>query len=1185
MIKRLQHALIQLLFWALITVAISVNLLRLTLAESNFFRTTLENSLSQHIGQKISIEHMSGALNGFKPRLALYNVKFYSPHTPLPELQFKEIRLGLHLFNALQHSLITALQVSIVGAQLTIKRLPSGKITLQGFSSNNSQQPTWLMFGNQYRLIDSTILWHDEQHHASLIQLNHVDMTLANVGQQHHLSVSALLPELWGQSFDLKMRFTGTPFLPETLNGQMFVQGKNIQLAQLMIDNPPDDINISQGQGNISLWSDWKASKITNMSGSAVINDAKLSSEYISSFAINHLDFTFKLQKHPHQWKLALNDISLNSQEIDLAIPSFAIGLIGKTKNKQHFAFSCPHLDLTQLSAILLANEFLAPNTQENLRALALKAQAENLLLVTNPEDKKFAFSGQLHQIHTQVVQQIPSIKGLSLFFKGSETQGEMQLASSKLSLLSPQHFRAPLQFKHLLGKLYWQQGTDLWTLNSPFLTLETEHFKLNNAFQLTFPKNNISAISMNVRSAIENFQDIANLQHYLPAHLIHSDTFINWFDQAFRSGSMSRGNLVFRGKLRDYPFVNNEGVSEAILHADNVDFSYAHHWPSAKKLQADIRFFSDSLAVNIYQGSIHQATIDQAAVTVDSFTQHTPVTINAHIHGALDQVVGFLSHSPLQDKMAQLNQQLNMQGKFSADLDLEIPLIPSQTPQIKITAFPHDAQVKMAKISLPITKINGTVHITDTSIISDPLTAHMLSFPLEATLDSTLSRTTLELFGQANIQHLAEQYPHQLWKQLDGTSFYQARVIIPHHSEDHTTFQLITDLEGMAINLPFLIKPKKEARPFSLYAGLDDSGINMLSINCEDHLVPKNSLDIKLKKSLATSRWQGLIHSPIASGSVLIPIKFNAQSKIGLFLDTLDLSTLKNIPPQNNHSIFNAIDLPSIHIESHTTYWQGYDLGKLSLVTSPSSSGLKINKFQIISKLDQLMLSGHWHQNKDHNTTDITGNLLSKNFGKLLKNLTISENIVNTVADIDFSFSWSDSPHHLSKDTLNGTIIPHLTQGRFLGINPGLGRVLGALDTQKLFQRLRFDFSDITQKGLSFSEITANIFMNQGLASTQNFEINAMPAKINLIGSTHLASETIDLRATVLPKLPIAGTIIGHVSNAVSESLSGHQHAGGLIVSLLYKIKGTWENFSVNRQYSPAFPQSIKKESSTSHQ
>lgn len=54
------------------------------------------------------------------------------------------------------------------------------------------------------------------------------------------------------------------------------------------------------------------------------------------------------------------------------------------------------------------------------------------------------------------------------------------------------------------------------------------------------------------------------------------------------------------------------------------------------------------------------------------------------------------------------------------------------------------------------------------------------------------------------------------------------------------------------------------------------------------------------------------------------------------------------------------------------------------------------------------------------------------------------------------------------------------LGEGRLLGVEPGLGRILGGLDTWKLMDRLSLDFSDIALEGLSFTEMIGDLTVNK---------------------------------------------------------------------------------------------------------
>ncbi|NOR79854.1 MAG: hypothetical protein GQ529_03330 [Methyloprofundus sp.] len=810
----------------------------------------------------------------------------------------------------------------------------------------------------------------------------------------------------------------------------------------------------------------------------------------------------------------------------------------------------------------------MSENKLQQLQNLALEGQVQNLLFIANPAQETFAISGQFNQLHTQPINDIPGISGLSAYIKGTEKQGKIQLSSQQMTLKSPLQFRRALHFNHVLGELDWQQQADSWILSSPMLELQTADIKSRNKFQLSL-KNDQPA-SLNLQSYYYDGYNAAKIKHYLPVGIINDDALLDWLDHAFIAGSVPQGGMLFRGALKDYPFTKSEGVFESLFNAKNVDLHYADDWQNMENLAAEIRFFSESLEVNIHHGLVNEASIEHAKVKINSFTHSDTLSIKGSINGDLTQAIGFLKQTPYKEQINTLSEILDIQGLFSANIDLEIPRtdVPAK---INIIANPQSAQLHIIPADLPASNINGKLHITDKGIFSENLSANILGFPVETKIDSQENSTHVLLSGQTDIKHLAHQLSSPLWSHLTGTTHYQLSLNVPKDTNINTNIQLNTDLKGMEIDFPSLSKTKTQTRPFSLNLHLNNSGINALNINYKNRLKPENNLDIKLKKILP--HWQGIIHSPLASGSVFIPLDFNKDANISLFFEELNLSALTKINLKTGQASFSPHDFPRINLESQAVYWQNYNLGKLNLLTEPVTDGLLIKQLAITSATDELELTGHWQQEKSSHKTSIKGSLFSLNFGHLLQQLKLSENIVDSTAGLQFSLNWPGTAMDLSRQTLNGKVHAYLTSGRILGVEPGLGRILGALDTQKLFKRLRLDFSDVTAEGLSFSEITADISINQGLASTKNFYLNAMPAEINLTGSTHLDTRKIDLLATVLPKFPIAGTIIGNAANAVTQTLVGKKHAGGLILSLLYEIKGTWEQFTVKRQFNLVTP------------
>jgi len=1173
MIKRITTHSVRVLFWSLLIFAISITGLRFALSELSYFKTGLEQQLSEQLGAPVTIGKIRGVLNGLKPELALQQIQIHSKQNGTTDLHLQEIHLGLDLVAAIQETLLEAVQVSLIGAKLSVKRLKSGGIAIQGLPhKENDPQPIWLMQGKQYKLIDSEINWQDEKRNALPVELKHVNISIYNHDEQHKIFITMDLPESLGTSLKLSMTFSGDIFTPESIEAKLFAQGKNIKLDKIITGDLPFDLSIVQGRGDFSLWSSWHAAQMTKMSGSLHLTNTSIKSTAASPFPIDQFDLQFNLQKKREQWLLAIENSALSSQNINLGISQFAIALQHNAEGElTQLALNCPRLNLGRLNKIISLNKVLPTDLQKTLETLNFEGEVKDLLLLANLPEQTFSVNGQLNHINLDLMGQIPGIKGLSLYISGNEQQGEIQLSSQNFTLNAPTLFRTPIDFNHALGELHWQQLAEKWLINSPMLELKTPHLAIIHKLQLTLPKNE-QAPFMSLQSAFDIY-DATKTADYLPAGILEKDL-VNWLDNAFLAGHVEQGGILFRGSLPDYPFIHHQGAFEVLYDAQDVALNYAPGWPKVIGLAGQVHFFAESLEINVIRGQANGASIKQANVTIDSFTYSDYLNIQGAVTGNFAQGVDFLTQSPFKKETTTVSELLQVQGLFDLDLDLKIPLKKVPT-KINLALKTQKARGNIIPAKLELSDINAEFQINENSIISKTLTARMLGFPISAKVNSDAKGTHATILGLTDIPNLSQQFPNQLWENFSGASHYQVGLDIPNNTSRSCKIQLNSELKGININLPLFSKPDNQAHPFTLKLGVDESGITSFNANYENLLSPNNRIDINLKK--IAPHWQGLVQSPIASGSVFIPIEFTKQAKMSLLLNKLDLSALQQINVKESNTPFSIQDFPALNLQSQSLYWQGTNLGKLELITLPALDGLLIKQLDINSPKDQLSLTGNWQQQDSSNKTEIKGTLLSENFGHLLRQNNLSENLANTTADIQFSLNWAAPPYAFSPTNLSGDIDLHMTNGRILGVNPGLGRVLGALDIWKLGKRLRLDFSDVTEEGLSFSEVDADITLNKGLLSSKNFYINAMPAKIDLSGTTHLDTKQINLSATVLPKFPIAGTIIGDVANSVTKTFTGDEHAGGLLLSLLYKITGTWENFSIDREFDRVTPDRLK--------
>ena len=119
---------------------------------------------------------------------------------------------------------------------------------------------------------------------------------------------------------------------------------------------------------------------------------------------------------------------------------------------------------------------------------------------------------------------------------------------------------------------------------------------------------------------------------------------------------------------------------------------------------------------------------------------------------------------------------------------------------------------------------------------------------------------------------------------------------------------------------------------------------------------------------------------------------------------------------------------------------------------------------------------------------------------------------------------SWAGSPLSLHAPSMGGRINLALDAGQFLKAGPGAARLLSVLNLQALPRRLLLDFRDVFQEGFAFDNVTGDVTIDAGVASTNNLRMRGVQAVVLMEGHADIASETQELRVLVVPEIN-AGT------------------------------------------------------------
>lgn len=238
----------------------------------------------------------------------------------------------------------------------------------------------------------------------------------------------------------------------------------------------------------------------------------------------------------------------------------------------------------------------------------------------------------------------------------------------------------------------------------------------------------------------------------------------------------------------------------------------------------------------------------------------------------------------------------------------------------------------------------------------------------------------------------------------------------------------------------------------------------------------------------------------------------------------------------------------------------------QVKIEPQPGHNGVNFDPIIVQSETDTLSVAGSWIVQDGTQVSHFKGNLSSENMGNSLRAWSVPNDVQDAKGDGTFDLKWPGSPRDFAAKNLSGELDVKMEQGRFVGVNPGFGRILGLLSFQGLQRRLRLDFSDIFKEGFAFDTFKSNIIINNGVANTKNAAIKAPSADINISGSTNLATHSLDLdmhvQAHIDSTVPAAAVAIANpAAGAAVWIVDKVFNPLGNVSRYRYHVTGTWEN------------------------
>ncbi|MFQ6573349.1 YhdP family protein [Pseudomonas sp. UM16] len=320
------------------------------------------------------------------------------------------------------------------------------------------------------------------------------------------------------------------------------------------------------------------------------------------------------------------------------------------------------------------------------------------------------------------------------------------------------------------------------------------------------------------------------------------------------------------------------------------------------------------------------------------------------------------------------------------------------------------------------------------------------------------------------------------------------------------------------------------------------------------------------------SNNWALRLDSKEIIGNARVPDAKGAPLVVNLQTIHLPAADPAEVASPNAPDPMAAIDprkIPSIDLNIDKLFRGDDLLGSAAVKIRSTAKGIALNDLDL--SLKGLMIDGNggWEGAPGASSSWYKGRLEGKNLADVLKAWNFAPTVTSRDFRLDVDGRWPGSPAWVGLNRYSGSLDAALRKGQFVEVEGGAQalRVFGLLNFNSIGRRLRLDFSDLLDKGLSYDRVKGLLVASEGVYVTREpITLTGPSSNLELEGTLDMVRDRVDATLQVtLPvtnNLPLAALIVGApaVGGALFlvDRLLGDRVAR--YASVHYRIEGPWK-------------------------
>lgn len=889
------------------------------------YRESIERSLSESIGARVSIGNIAAGWSAFHPTLDIGDIKVFDRSD---QVAFSLGRVAAEVsWRGLLARELRFHSIQIDKPVLKIQRGRDGRLFIAGIemkTSTKHDSPNlgdWVLHQGEVVIEGGEIDWLDEQRGAPQLALTDVNFRLVNsITGEHRFALQATPPKELAATIDVRGQFRGDSVtLLERLRGQLYAKLEYADLAgwKAWIDYP---FTVSSGRGSLRLWTTLDEGKIVEASADVALADVK---------ARLAADLP-ELQLNSVEGRIGAREVRkgagffgfLTGRSVGYSVFGEQIamtGAAGRTQPPANFTLLWEQRAEGGRGAAarepLERGEFKANVVEAGplldlVEAVPVPAAIRKFVRTHDPRGTltdvaatwsgeigdPTAFSARARFSNLTFVEGegLPGLSGLGGSIEATDRGGSVTLSGNAVRFAYPNVLRwtKQLDFDVFDAQVNWARvAADAgmrWDVRVPSLRLANKEMSLNGTVAWHALANSPGYLDLDVRipkAEPKAIYKYVPMLHEIPA---------NWLRQAFLAGSATDGHVRIRGDIFHFPFdTHKDGTFTVSAKGQGVTLRYVPEWPVFE--QVDGEFNLNALAMTIKSDSarLYGARLSQVSVRSPNLDDED-VTINVagQAEGLTSDFLRFLAESPLNQEIGPAIKPLKASGRGKLALQLDIPLKRARQTKLKGSYEFLGNELVFAPGEPPLTQLSGRLDLNERGIEGKGLGAQFLGGPMQ--LDFTSrgeSGLAIDAKGSANLAEVKKVYPFPFDEYVEGTTAYTASV---RAANDTFALTLEAPLQGVRIDLPAPFgKTAAATLPFKLERVVPE-GAGRKALDERDTLaVTIGSLIDVQARMRREGQTSVLDRAAVSIGEAKLALPSRAELGVSAQLATLDLDRL----------------------------------------------------------------------------------------------------------------------------------------------------------------------------------------------------------------------------------------------------------------------------------------------------